>query len=185
MKQASLNLNLQLKKTRKQVFLEQMEHVVPWADLVTLIGPYYPEGKNGRPPFPLMTMLRTHFMQQWFTLSDPAMEEAFFDTPLYREFAQLEEFARMPDESTILRFRHRLEEHKLAEQMLITVNDFLTAKGLLLKAGTVVDATLIAAPTSTKNKDKTRDPDMHSSKKGKQWYFGMKAYYRDFLRSQA
>ena len=176
MKQASLNLNLQLKKTRKQVFLEQMEHVVPWADLVTLIEPYYPEGKNGRPPFPLMTMLRTHFMQQWFTLSDPAMEEAFFDTPLYREFAQLEEFARMPDESTILRFRHRLEEHKLAEQMLITVNDFLTAKGLLLKAGTVVDATLIAAPTSTKNKDKTRDPDMHSSKKGKQWYFGMKAH---------
>jgi len=109
MKQASLNLNLQLKKTRKAVFLEQMEQVVPWADLVTLIAPYYPEGKNGRPPFPLMTMLRTHFMQQWFTLSDPAMEEAFFDTPLYREFAQLEEFARMPDESTILRFRHRLE----------------------------------------------------------------------------
>lgn len=181
-KQASLNLNLQLKKTRKPVFLEQMEHVVPWADLVALIGPYCPEGKNGRPPFPLMTMLRTHFMQQGFTLSDPAMEEAFFDTPLYREFAQLEEFARMPDESTILRFgktpspRHRLEEHKLAEQMLITVNDLLTAKGLLLKAGTVVDATLIAAPTSTKNKDKTRDPEMHSSKKGNQWYFGMKAH---------
>jgi IS5 family transposase len=110
------------------------------------------------------------------------MEEAFFDTPLYREFAQLEEFARMPDESTILRFgktpspRHRLEEHKLAEQMLITVNDLLTAKGLSLKAGTVVDATLIAAPTSTKNKDRARDPDMHSSKKGNQWYFDMKAH---------
>ena len=123
-----------------------------------------------------MTMLRTHFMQQWFTLPDPAMEEAFFDTPLYREFAQLEEFARMPDESTILRFRHRLEEHKLADQILITVNDLLMAKGLLLKAGTVVDATLIAAPTSTKNKDKAGDPDMHSSKKGNQWYFGMKAH---------
>jgi len=176
MKQATLNLDLKLKKTRKQVFLEQMEQVVPWADLIALIAPYYPEGKNGRPPFPLMTMLRTHFMQQWFTLSDPAMEEAFFDTPLYREFAQLEEFARMPDESTILRFRHRLEEHKLAEQILITVNDLLTAKGLLLKAGTVVDATLIAAPTSTKNKDKKRDPDMHSSKKGNEWYFGMKAH---------
>ena len=108
--------------------------------------------------------------------ADPAMEEAFFDTPLYREFAQLEEFARMPDESTILRFRHRLEEHKLADQILITVNDLLTAKGLLLKVGTVVDATLIAAPTSTKNKDRARDPGMHSSKKGNQWYSGMKAH---------
>ena len=176
MKQAALPLNLNIKKTRKQVFLEQMEQVVPWADLVCLIAPYYPEGKNGRPPFPLMTMLRTHFMQQWFTLSDPAMEEAFFDTPLYREFAQLQEFARLPDETTILRLRHRLEKHKLAEQMLITVNELLTAKGLLLKAGTVVDATLIAAPTSTKNKGRARDPDMHSSKKGNQWYFGMKAH---------
>ena len=145
-KQAALPLNLNIKKTRKQVFLEQMEQVVSWADLVCLIAPYYPEGKNGRPPFPLMTMLRTHFMQQWFTLSDPAMEEAFFDTPLYREFAQLQEFARLPDETTILRFRHRLEKHKLAEHMLITVNELLTAKGFLLKAGTVVDATLIAAP---------------------------------------
>ena len=172
MKQAALNLNLKLKKTRKQVFLEQMEQVVPWADLVALIAPYYPEGKNGRPPFALMTMLRTHFMQQWFTLSDPAMEEAFFDTPLYREFAQLEEFTRLPDESTILRFRHRLEEHKLADQILITVNDLLTAKGLLLKAGTVVDATLLAAPTSTKNKDTARPPDRHPSKNGNQRNFG-------------
>jgi IS5 family transposase len=121
-------------------------------------------------------MLRIHFMQQWFTLSDPAMEEAFFDTPLYREFAQLEEFARLPDESTILRFRHRLEKHKLAEQILVTVNELLTQRGLLLKAGTAVDATLIAAPTSTKNKDRARDPERHSSKKGNQWYFGMKAH---------
>jgi len=123
-----------------------------------------------------LTMLRIHFMQQWFTLSDPGMEEAFFDTPLYREFAQLEEFGRLPDESTILRFRHRLEKHKLAEQILATVNELLIQRGLLLKAGTAVDATLIAAPTSTKNKDKTRDPEMHSSKKGNQWYFGMKAH---------
>lgn len=176
MKQAALNLNLNVKKTRKQVFLEQMEQVVPWAALVELIAPYYPEGKTGRPPFSLQTMLRTHFMQQWFTLSDPGMEEAFFDTPLYREFAQLDEFARLPDESTILRFRHRLEKHKLAEQILSVVNELLTQRGLLLKAGTVVDATLIAAPTSTKNKDKERDPKMHSSKKGNQWYFGMKAH---------
>ena len=176
MKQVALNLNLKLKKTRKQVFLEQMEQVVPWAALVELIAPYYPEGKTGRPPFSLHTMLRIHFMQQWFTLSDPAMEEAFFDTPLLREFAQLDAFSRLPDESTILRFRHRLEKHKLAEQILATVNDILIERGLLLKAGTVVDATLIAVPPSTKNKDKKRDPDMHSSKKGNQWYFGMKAH---------
>jgi len=172
MKQATLNLNLSVKKTRKREFLEQMEHVVPWGDLVALIAPYYPEGKTGRPPFSLMTMLRIHFMQQWFTLSDPGMEEAFFDTPLLREFAQLEEFGRLPDESTILRFRHRLEKHKLAEKILAAVNELLTQRGLLLKAGTAVDATLIAAPTSTKNKDKARDPEMHSSKKGNQWYFG-------------
>jgi len=176
MKQASLKLNLNVKKTRKQVFLEQMEKVVPWAALVERIAPYYPEGKTGRPPFSLQTMLRVHFMQQWFTLSDPAMEEAFFDTPLYREFAQLEEFGRLPDESTILRFRHRLAEHNLADQILATVNEVLTARGLLLKAGTVVDATLIAAPSSTKNKDRARDPAMHSSKKGEQMYFGMKAH---------
>jgi transposase, IS5 family len=176
MKQIALTLQLATKKTRKREFLDQMNTVVPWADLVALIAPYYPEGRNGRPPFSLETMLRTHFMQQWFSLSDPGMEEAFFDTPLYREFAQLAEFTRLPDESTILRFRHRLEKHKLAEQILATVNDQLIQRGLLLKAGTVVDATLIPAPTSTKNKDKARDPEMHSSKKGNQWYFGMKAH---------
>ena len=176
MEQASLALNLSVKKTRKREFLDQMEHVVPWAALVELIAPFYPEGRTGRPPFSLATMLRIHFMQQWFSLSDPAMEEAFFDTPLYREFAQLEEFGRLPDESTILRFRHRLEKHKLAEQILLTVNELLTQRGLLLKVGTAVDATLIPAPCSTKNKDKARDPEMHSSKKGNQWYFGMKAH---------
>ena len=102
MKQANLGLNLDLKRTRKRQFLEQMDQVVPWAALVESIAPYYPEGRTGRPPFSLQTMLRTHFIQQWFTLSDPAMEEAFFDTPLYREFAQLQEFGRLPDESTIL-----------------------------------------------------------------------------------
>ena len=176
MKQAALNLNLSLKKTRKREFLEQMDQVVPWAALVELIAPYYPEGRNGRPPFSLETMLRIHFMQQWFTLSDPGMEEAFFDTPLLRELAQLDEFGRLPDESTIGRFRHRLEKHKLAGQILTMVNALLTERGLLLRAGTVVDATLIAAPTSTKNKGKARDPEMHSSKKGNQWYFGMKAH---------
>lgn len=127
-------------------------------------------------------MLRVHFMQQWFSLSDPAMEEAFFDTPLYREFAQLDAHGRLPDESTILRFgetpspRHRLEKHKLADPILATVDDLLSAQGLLLTAGTAVDATLIAAPSSTKSKDKGRDPEMHSSQKGNQWHFGMKAH---------
>ena len=176
MKQATLGLNLDIKKTRKRQFLEQMDQVVPWAALVELIAPYYPQGHTGRPPFSLQTMLRTHCMQQWFSLPGPAMEEAFFDTPLYREFAQFQEFGRLPDESTILRFRHRLETHKLAEQILRTVNELLTSRGLLLRVGTAVDATLIAAPTSTKNRDKKRDPEMHSSKKGNQWYFGMKAH---------
>ena len=176
MKQTDLGLTLTTKRTRKGEFLAQMERVVPWADLVDLIAPYYPEGKNGRPPFALETMLRVHFMQQWFSLSDPTIEEAFFDTPLYREFAQLSAHGRLPDESTILRFRHRLEKHKLAEQILVVVNALLTERGLLLKVGTAVDATLIPAPSSTKNKDKARDPEMHSSKKGNQWYFGMKAH---------
>jgi transposase, IS5 family len=176
MKQVALGLKLDIKKTRKREFLAQMDKVVPWDELVALIAPYYPEGRNGRPPFSLHSMLRVHFLQQWFSLSDPAMEEAFFDTPLYSEFAQLEQFNRLPDESTILRFRHRLEKHKLAEQILAVVNDLLSQRGLLLKTGTVVDATLIPAPTSTKNKDKARDPEMHSSKKGNQWHFGMKAH---------
>ena len=176
MKQSSLDLNLSTRKTRKQELLAQMDRVVPWAALVVLIAPYYPEGKNGRPPFALESMLRIHCMQQWFTLADLAMQEAFFDTPIYREFAGLDAHVRVPDESTILRFRHRLEKHKLAEQILATVNDLLAAQGLLLKAGTAVDATLIAAPSSTKNKDRKRDPEMHSSQKGNEWHFGMKAH---------
>lgn len=179
MNQAAVSLNLSVKKTRKQVFLDQ---VVPRAALVELIAPYYPEGRTGRPPFSLLTMLRIHFMQQCVTLSDPAMEEAFINTPLYREFAQVEEFGRLPDESTFLRFgktpspRHRLEKHKLAEQILSVVNDIRIQRGLMLKAGTVVDATLIAEPSSTKNKEHKRDPDMHSRKTGEQRYFGMKAH---------
>ena len=165
-----------MKKTNKQVFLKLMELVTPKAELFEPITPDHTENETGRAPFSLQTMLCVHFMQQWFSLSDPAMEEAFFDVPLYRDFAQLESFARLPDESTILRFRHRLKEHKLGEQILSGVNELLATKGLLLKVGTAVDATLIPAPTSTKNKDKARDPEMHSSKKGNQWHFGMKAH---------
>lgn len=176
MQQAELGLNLSTKRTRKREFLAQMEQVVPWAALVALITPYAPEGKRGRPPFAVETMLRIHFMQQWFTLSDPAMEEALHDVPMFREFAGLNWDTAVPDETTILRFRRLLEEHKLAEQILALVNELLHAKGLLLRAGTAVDATLIAAPSSTKNKGGARDPEMHQSKKGNQWHFGMKAH---------
>ncbi|QOK98728.1 IS5 family transposase (plasmid) [Ralstonia pseudosolanacearum] len=177
MKQADLGLNLSTKRTRKREFLEEMARVVPWADLVMLIAPYAPEGKRGRPPFAVETMLRIHFLQQWFGLSDPAMEEALHDVPLYREFAGLDNWTtRLPDESTILRFRHLLEKHKLAAEMLALVNEMLRGKGPMLKAGTVVDATLISAPSSTKNASGERDPEMHQSKKGNQWYFGMKAH---------
>jgi IS5 family transposase len=178
MKQADLGLNLSAKRTRKREFLEQMDRVVPWAALISLIEPVYGKKSGvGRPPFALASMLRIHFLQQWFALSDPAMEEALFDVPLFREFAQLPSgVARLPDESTILRFRHLLEAHGLAEKMLATVNDTLAAKGLLLKSGSVVDATLIAAPSSTKNRSGTRDPEMHQTKKGNNWHFGMKAH---------
>jgi transposase, IS5 family len=177
MNQASLGLGNSTKRTRKREFLAQMENVVPWASLVEVVAPFAPEGRRGRPPFSVETMLRIHFMQQWFTLSDPAMEEALHDMPLFREFAGLGGWSdRLPDETTILRFRHLLEKHKLTGQILQTVNDLLGSKGLMLRAGTVVDATLIAAPSSTKNSSGERDPEMHQSKKGNQWYFGMKAH---------
>ena len=177
MKQADLGLDLSGKRTRKRQFLDEMERVVPWCRLIGLIEPHYPKGHTGRPPFAIATMLRIHFLQQWFGLSDPAMEEALFDVPLYREFAQLPGgINRLPDESTILRFRHLLEAHDLAAQMLAAVNDTLRRHGLLLKSGSVVDATLIAAPSSTKNNTGTRDPEMHQTKKGNNWYFGMKAH---------
>jgi IS5 family transposase len=121
-------------------------------------------------------MLRIHFLQQWFNLSDPAMEEALYDVPLFQQFAELDLGSRLPDESTILRFRHLLEAHHLSQQILATVNASLQAKGLLLKSGTVVDTTLIAAPSSTKNSSGGRDPEMHQTKKGNQWHFGMKAH---------
>ena len=168
---------LSTKRTRKRELLDEMNVVVPWAELVGLIQPHAPAGKTGRPPFAVETLLRIHFMQQWFTLSDPAMEESLYDTPLYCEFARLDPgISRLPDESTILRFRHLLESNDLALQIMATVNAMLTAKGLLLRAGTAVDATLIAAPSSTKNATGTRDPEMHQTKKGNQWHFGMKAH---------
>ena len=178
MKQSSLGLSNTTKRTRKREFLDAMELVVPWAELVSLIEPYAPEsGRRGQQPFAVQTLLRIHFMQQWFKLSDPAMEEALHDVPAFRDFAGLSHWdAQIPSESSILRFRHLLERHKLADQILATVNALLQAKGLQLKAGTVVDATLIAAPSSTKNAQGERDPEMHQTKKGNQWHFGMKAH---------
>ena len=170
MKQLGLGLNLSTKRTRKREFLDEMERVVPWAALVQVAQPYYPKAKTGRPPFGIETMLRIHYLQQWFALSDPAMEEALHDMPVFREFAKLGDgVTRLPDETTILRFRHLLEKHDLATDMLRVVNDILQAKGLMMKKGTVVDATLIAAPSSTKNVEGERDPEMKQAKKGNQW----------------
>ena len=132
------------KRTRKRQFLAQMDALVPWDALAALIGPHWPAGKTGRPPFAITTMLRIHFMQQWFTLSDPAMEDALYDIPMFRKFAKLNWQQRLPDESTILRFRHLLKRHALAPRIMERVNDLLYAKGLTLKAGSVVDATLIS-----------------------------------------
>ena len=167
----------QRKQTRREVFLAEMDQVVPWRALLGLIEPHYPkQGRPGRQPYPLTTMLRIHFLQQWYALSDPAMEEALYDTPVMRRFAQLGGLADIPDETTILNFRRLLETHGLAAQMLAQVNRHLARKGLSLRGGTIVDATIIAPPSSTKNQDGERDPQMHQTKKGNQWYFGMKAH---------
>jgi IS5 family transposase len=149
---------------------------VPWSALLALIAPHAPVAKTGRPPFALETMLRIHFLQQWYGLSDVAMEEALFDAPLYREFVGLGGMKRIPDRVSLLRFRHLLEQHDLAVQILETVNAHLADKGYTLREGTVVDATLIAAPGSTKNSTGSRDPEMHQTKKGNNYYFGMKAH---------
>ena len=165
------------KKTRKAQFLAEMDKVVPWARLIDLIEPHYPKPGNGRRPIALETMLRIHFMQQWFAYSDPAMEESLHDIPLLREFAGLDATVEaMPDEATILKFRHLLERHNLASAMLEQINALLGERGLILRQGTMVDATLVAAPTSTNNRSGKRDPEMSSTKKGNQWYFGMKAH---------
>jgi transposase, IS5 family len=164
------------KTTRKERFLTQMEQVVPWAALLRLIAKVYPEAGNGRRPYPLATMLRIHLMQNWFSLSDPAMEDGLYDMPALRQFAGLSSQASIPDETTILNFRHLIEDYELAPEILACVNRHLRKKGLMVKRGTMVDATIIDAPTSTKNADRKRDPEMHQTKKGNQWYFGMKAH---------
>jgi IS5 family transposase len=162
------------KQTRKELFLIEMDRVVPWKGLIALIEPHYPKGEGGRPAYPLMAMLRVHLMQNWFGYSDPAMEEALYETTILRQFAGLS-LERIPDETTILNFRRLLEKHELAGGILAVINGYLGDRGLSLRQGTIVDATLINAPSSTKNKDGKRDPEMHQTKKGQQYYFGMKA----------
>ena len=149
--------------------------VVPWKGLITLIERHYLKGDGGRPPYPLMAMLRVHLMQNWFGYSDPTMEEALYETTILRQFAGLS-LERIPDETTILKFRRLLEKHELAAGILGVINGYLSDRGLSLRQGTIVDATLIHAPSSTKNQDCKRDPEMHQAKKGNQWYFGMKAH---------
>lgn len=182
MKQRSLAESEFVKKpkaTRRQVFLAEMDRVVPWARLLALIEPHYPKvgAKGGRPPKPLETMLRIHFMQQWFVLSDPAMEDALNDMPVMRAFAGLDAGVdAIPDETTILNFRHLLEARGLAEALFAEINGLLAERSLLLRQGTLVDTMLIAAPSSTKNRECKRDREMSQTKKGSQRYFGIKAH---------
>jgi IS5 family transposase len=165
------------KKTRRAQFLEEMEQVVPWRKLCALIEPHYPKVGGGRPPVGVERMLRIYFLQQWFNLSDPAAEEALYDSVVMRDFVGIDLGREpVPDETTVCKFRHLLEEHALGGEMLETVNLHLQSRGVRITTGTIVDATIIHAPSSTKNREEKRDPEMHQTKKGKQWYFGMKAH---------
>lgn len=167
------------KKTKREQFLSEMEQVVPWARLCVLIEPHYPKGSaaGGRPPLPLERMFRIYCLQQWYNLSDPGAEEALYDSLTMRRFAGVSADADViPDETSILNFRRLLEKHELTERLLSEINAHLCERGLFVGKGTIVDATIINAPSSTKNAKKKRDPQMHQTRKGKQWYFGMKVH---------
>jgi IS5 family transposase len=165
------------KITRRERFLAEMDAVIPWPRLLALIEPHYPKAGNGTQPKPMEQMLRIYFMQNWFNLSDPQAEDSLYDIESMRRFAGIELLGHdIPDETTILRFRHLLEQHQLTERIFAEIRSLLEEKRLLLKSGTIVDATIIAAPPSTKNEQKARDPEMHQTKKGKDWHFGMKAH---------
>ena len=182
MKQTSLSMTGYFdkgKKTRREVFLAEMEGVVPWGRLCALIEPHYPKGSaaGGRPPLPLERMFRIYCLQQWYNLSDPGAEEALYDSITMRQFAGVRTDADViPDETTILNFRRLLEQHQLTERLLGEINAHLSERGLIVGKGTIVDATIINSPASTKNAEKRRDPEMHQTRKGRQWYFGMKVH---------
>ena len=173
---ADSEFNGKRRKTRKELFLARMEALLPWAMMLEVIEPVYPKAGNGRRPYPLDTMLRIHCMQQWYSLSDGAMEDALYEITSMRLFAKLSLDQAIPDRTTIMNFRHLLEQHQLARQLFDAVNLWLSDAGIMMKQGTLVDATLIEAPCSTKNKRGERDGEMHQTKKGNQWYFGMKAH---------
>ena len=166
------------KKTRKELFLDDMEQIIPWQDLCAAIEPYYPKPTGaGRRPVGIERMLRIHFLQHWFDLSDPGAEEALYDSRAMRTFVGIDLGREpVPDETTILNFRHLMERYNLGGELFRLVNVYLEENGMKVARGTIVDATIINAPSSTKNKDKKRDPDMHQTRKGNQWYFGMKAH---------
>ena len=165
------------KKLRCEKFLDEMERVMPWKEMLNAIAPFYVEKALGRKHKELKMMLKIYFLQQWYDLSDPGMEEAIYDRNSFQKFLEIDLLGdSVPDETTILNFRHLLEKHALQEQFLIIVNGILEQRGITVKHGTITDATIIAAPPSTKNKEKKRDPEMHQTKKGNQWYFGMKAH---------
>ena len=165
------------KVTRRERFLFEMERVVPWGRLCGVIEPHYPQGKRGRPPVGIERMLRIYFLQQWYALADEALEDALYDSQAMRTFAGIDLGSEaVPDATTLLKFRHLLEAHDLTRQIFAEVGALLSERKLLMKEGTIVDATIIAAPSSTKNARKERDPEMHQTKKGNQWYFGMKAH---------
>jgi transposase, IS5 family len=165
------------KTTRRAAFLAEMERVVPWSELCALIEPFYPKAGNGRAPIGLERMLRIYFLQQWFNLSDPAVEEALYDSLAMRSFVGIDLGREpVPDETTACKFRHLLEKHEIGRQLFEQVHVHLEKQGIKVSRGTIVDATIISAPSSTKNAAGERDPDMHQTKKGKQWYFGMKAH---------
>jgi IS5 family transposase len=167
------------KTTRRAQFLSDMDRIIPWAELAAVIEPVYPKvgEQGGRPAIPLERMLRIYFLQLWFNLSDPAVEEALYDSVAMRSFVGIDLGSEgAPDETTICKFRHRLERNKLGKTLLKAVNEYLRTNGIKIANGTIVDATIIGAPSSTKNKSGKRDPEMHQTAKGQQWYFGMKAH---------
>jgi IS5 family transposase len=165
------------KTTRREKFLERMEEIIPWADLLAVIEPYYPKGERGRPPIGLERMLRMYFLQQWYGLADEAIEDAIYDSQAMRGFARIDLVAEgVPDATTLLKFRRLLETNDLCKGLFNAINTDLANQGLMMREGTLVDATLLAAPPSTKNREKQRDPEMHQTRKGNQWYFGMKAH---------
>ena len=165
------------KITRREKFLARMEAIIPWPRLLEVIEPFYPKGERGRPPVGLERMLRMYFLQQWYGLADEALEDALYDSQALRGFARMDLAAEgVPDATTLLKFRRLLETHDLCQGLFSAINADLAARGLMMREGTLVDATLIAAPSSTKNKEKQRDPEMHQTRKGQQWYFGMKAH---------